>query len=264
MNMDYRRNDKMALDISNGGMTNFPEYFEGLTNLRELNSRNNELVDLSFVPKELVSLNVSKNIIESIESIPSSLEEIDLSENYLRMIPELPQGLKVLKCSKNYLRSVPMNTENLEYFDCSVNEIPSITRDFSKLLHFDCSYNNITKLLIEAPLLRYINLSYNVIKCMDFSRYENLREFIAVHCELERIKLPPNALIVNVSHNHLKKIKLNEGIEEFYAKNNLFIKQPDLPISVRIVYLGDNPIVDKEDLDQDMEQCNPQCNNQEY
>ncbi|USD26604.1 leucine-rich repeat domain-containing protein [Flagellimonas marinaquae] len=165
------------LDLSNQGLTKFPEEILGLKNLKSLNLSNNRI---SIIPKEVIKL--------------YRLETLDLANN------EITQFYSKL-CSLERLKRLNLNNNRIK-------SIPRQIKLLQKLTHLMLSNNDLKTLPIELQenkKLEEINISGNSFETIPYDVFN-----------LDSLKsLWINRL--NVTEFDLEKIKLGRNLKQVYS-----------------------------------------------
>jgi len=246
--------DLEKLNISYNNIYSF-DYNNLPPSLKKLDISSNRIFLLSYLPDNIVSLNVSCNKISSFNGslftglqilnisknklyyfqFPPNAREVDISNNYLNALNGImPNSLIGLDCSKNKLVKLPTINDNLEVIDFTDNKIEDsleITQN-SSLKSIYGSHNLMSE-ITELPLkLEVLELKSN---------------FINAICDI-----PNGTISINLSNNNLSNFpKLPEGIKAVRLDNNIIENIGFVPNSVRILSLHDNfiPENDKEIAD---------------
>lgn len=147
------------LDLSHKGLSSFPTWISGLTNLEELNLSHNKLKHIhphiAYV-KKLRFLNLSHNKIKDIHphiSYLKNLRTLLLSHNRIKDIhPHISyvKKLRVLDLSHNRLKHVHPHINYLR-------QLRGLDLSHNKILHFPSH-------VLSLPALRHLNVRKNPMK----------------------------------------------------------------------------------------------------
>jgi len=119
------------MDCSDRGITNL----DGIVffrNLKSLYARSNGLASLPYrMPRNLVSLSISKNVFEVMPALPSNLQSLDISQNYLGNVTStLPNTLLTLYIGENpaltSFYQLPNSLYYLQTDGCDLTCLPNI------------------------------------------------------------------------------------------------------------------------------------------
>lgn len=120
----------LAVNVSNQNITSI-RYVWTLTNLTELNVRNNTISHLEGMPNTLSSLICDSCSISTISSlVNTTMSYFDCKRNNLNTLPDLPTSLSYLNCSNNSLTVLSGLPNTMSYLDASNNLIYSIPSTF--------------------------------------------------------------------------------------------------------------------------------------
>ncbi len=110
------------LELNNLGITNIDglQYFEQLA---ELSICDNQISNLTYLPKNINRVNCSRNKIERIDSLPNKITDFFCSNNEISFIGNLPNSLIRFGLSDNKLIKLPILPKDLSYINYLGNPI---------------------------------------------------------------------------------------------------------------------------------------------
>jgi Leucine-rich repeat (LRR) protein len=176
-------------------ITDLPQRFGNLRNLRSLIYSSNSLEDVPIPIFELLNLetlNLSKNSIRLLSNsfiYLKNLTELNIGYNKLDSFPGIIKELKFLKhlsVANNNISKIPENIcelKGLKQFVCGSNPLKQIPK-------FECLYNlteidisNTGSFLMPSkykwpPFLEYINISGTRIRPVNNFKYKNLKMIV--------------------------------------------------------------------------------------
>jgi Leucine-rich repeat (LRR) protein len=196
--------------------------------LRILHIENNQLTELTHLPKNLHVLNCAHNLLTHIENMHdlSKLYYINCADNQIKHI-ELPERVHHVNVRNNFLETIDHFPDFIILLNVSNNLIQHIGRIPTKVEDLSISKNQITELSAE--------LFYGLSDLSRFSCKHNLLKSIDY--------LPDSIEYLYCSENQIKELYLPSQIMYIYASNNLIEQIPELPNTVRILVLNNNPLI---------------------
>lgn len=166
-----------------------------------------ELTQLSDLPPNLESLNITGNFISDLSILPKSLRKLFYNESF--------DAIKVLD----------IDLPNLELLDLSYNNITRIERVPSNLKSL---------ILIGSEKLEYIDKLPDSLEILDLS-----------HSSISSIQIPPKLKklrIVSCMLENIDFIKPSDNLEELYCGGNLLSKIEALPLMLKTLNCSKNTL----------------------
>lgn len=234
-------NKLISLDCSRNKIKKLPNFLP--TTLEKITCKNNQLTSINLLNlNNLTELKVDNNQIEDLSTIPKNLKTLYISNNKLKYLSRLPFQLKHLHCSNNELETLDI-PKSLRDLQCSSNNLTNLFIPHnSNLQILQCKKNNFNDIsinLIECKQLRELNISHNKFILLPVINYQNIVELNISYTEiknLDKISMMYNLTKLKCSGLNLSKLnfKFNK-LTELVCKKNVLTSFKVLPQS--LIYL---------------------------
>ncbi|CAH1781823.1 unnamed protein product [Owenia fusiformis] len=214
--------EKLDLDKNNLTDSSFPDEFERLEKLVELNLENNKMRHLPNVLlklRQLTRLNVGSNRLEDMQGIDKFrrlislvIENNKLENSTLKEIFSSLRRLETIYAGSNNFTDVPIDIKYLKFLqvlDVSKNALTALPNEVFKLQHLDvlnASGNKITRI----PTINIKTRAKRTIMCVDLSDNEIVRFPEHLLYMSDKLDLTGNKIKV-VNGNVIRKMKLDDG-----------------------------------------------------
>ena len=241
INLETKENKLIIDDIDDGVI---PEILKNYDWLEELEIDSQKIKKIQNLPKDLKSLSLFNNLIEDIPNneLPKNLLSLNLSRNKIQTLQNIPSTVKELDVSHNLLRGCYLLTNtDLEELSIESNFLENMPLLLNGLKRLDISQNKLQKI-------------YNVvdsIEDLDFS----LNEITMIN------KLPKNAKRINGFNNKITFLcDLPDELEYGDFSYNQIIVLPKLPLNIHKIDFACNKInLVSTDLENNIDQLNKDC-----
>lgn len=220
-----------GLDCSRNRLTKLPAV---LPSLIVLACFNNPLTELPYLPHILEKLWCNGcNLIKLPPIFPPTLKLLNCDDIKLHQLPDnLPNTLKELSCCNNQLTSLPdVLPKNLNELMFSYNNIKTFPVQIEQLplTKLWCSYNELTLIPdVLPPTLEDFSCAWNALKYLPMALPSGLKKLCCNHTLLKR--LPAN---------------LPAGLKELNCSDNCLTILPDLPSTLELLTIVNNPLIEK-------------------
>lgn len=181
-------------------------------------------------PSKIVNILPINILPKNILSRFTNLKELTIQNTKIIELPELPDTLISINCLDNLITELPDNLPpNLIELCCSQNKLTKLPSNLPpNLKHLSCSQNQLTELPSNLPA-NLIRISCN----------NNLITELPTN-------LPATLLFLYCSNNLLTELPITltqTSIKHIDCRNNRLTNLPILPITLDILYCGQNPII---------------------
>ncbi len=247
---EAKANGKTALYLGGMGITTLPPEISLLTNLTELDLRNNQFGSL---PPEIGKLKKLQKLIlwnNRLSTIPpkifllTNLTKLDLRNNrFSSLPPEICKlkNLKELNLYGNYISKLPRGIDQLTKLTLlnlghnHFSTLPSEVGILTNLTKLDLRHGNLSSLppeIRQLKNLKELNLSNNLFNTLPLEICQLTKLQILFLLDNELTTLPPeickltNLRVLNLSNNHLSTLppeigQLTELTELYFGRNPL-------------------------------------------
>ncbi|MFX0066922.1 MAG: leucine-rich repeat domain-containing protein, partial [Candidatus Hermodarchaeota archaeon] len=176
----YHENNRITtLILERKSLKALPKSLSRCIALKELNLKDNRLLDIPVNLPSVISLNLENN---QLKSVPKSVTELisikylNLSDNQLLALPRSILGLinlEKLQLGNNRLGSLPEsfgNLKQLKKIDLRNNRLQSLPKSFSKLINLQSlnlsknQFDSLPQWVANLINLNYLNLAENKFK----------------------------------------------------------------------------------------------------
>lgn len=261
---------QQIVDLELKQLTEVPIELQKCLNIKDINLRNNNLVDLISVPEQVVNLNVSGNLIEKLDTKCLSLHHLDASYNKIKIFTSsallditlthmylqhneltyflyFPMNLKVLDISSNCVTTLGKPNKKLEQLIIKHNNVSQLPKFHNGLLTVDFSFNKINNFPELPESVENIVFSNNDIRIIDKKLPSQLITFVGRSTRLQLLDtmLPESLEELDISDNSVSCIPpLPDNVVSVDISNNKIEELPYIPDSVSELNCSDNYITE--------------------
>lgn len=169
--------------------------------LKYFNCKNNKINSLTWLSKNLETLNCAQNTLTAIPYFPV-LDSLDFGKNKVLSLPLLAQNLVFMNCDSNQLTQLGNLPQQLNMLNCSYNLLNVLPVLPYSLKTLNCSNNSIDELPILPIGLKSLNCENNQILC--FNRFDENMSILKITGNIN--KCLPNH--ISVMDTFIKKIPI--------------------------------------------------------
>ena len=206
-----------CLFINDNNLTNIDDILNQFSNLEVIDTSNNKLKSINYLPKKITELSCHNNELSNICSSDSllkldcSFNQIETFSNYINLVDLLCDNNKITK----------LNTFNkINRIICKFNPLVYVETQ-KTMTYFDCSNTNLEK-INNLPNIKH--LLCNDTKISDISHLTSIETLEIINSKIDKIPLLPNLKqILYLSDQNImlsSKYKIKEHITE---KNHCFV-----------------------------------------
>jgi len=174
------------LSIYSKNLTEIPEEFLPLDNIKELLCYNNKLSVLPELPDTLINLVCQHNNLRYLPELPPDLDMLFCYNNKLTEL-NLPSKLRVLDCANNNISELQL-PDGLEELLCDKNNLTELPELPDSLTTFSCGQNNFKEPIKYEYHVKFYNgiflgdmksnFLYTKEQTEKFKTYEFQKEFL--------------------------------------------------------------------------------------